>query len=123
MALVSILSEILGRPRIVDVLGELMIFITPIWVAIIVGVLVGWNWKPNWANLGRGMLGSSVSDKSNSLLGSMPSFNSLNFQIPSCIFSSFDGNDEKENSSPPAISDSRFLVVLSIIFFFFPETE
>ncbi|KGN53329.1 uncharacterized protein LOC101209389 [Cucumis sativus] len=112
MALLSILAEILGRPRIVDVFGELMILIAPLWIAVIVGVLVGWTWKPKWANLGREMMDSSVSDDSKSsstsfsLLGSFPSFNSLNFQMPSCILSSFDGKDEKETSSMPSSSDS-----------------
>lgn len=106
MALLSILAEILGRPRIVDVLGELMILIAPLWIAVIVGVLVGWTWKPKWANLGRDSKSTSTSF---SLLGSIPSFNSLNFQMPSCILSSFDGKDEKETSSPPSspVSDSR----------------
>ncbi|KAG7015292.1 StAR-related lipid transfer protein 7, mitochondrial [Cucurbita argyrosperma subsp. argyrosperma] len=112
MALLSILSEILGKPRIVDVLGELMVLIAPLWIAVSVGVLVGWSWKPKWANLGREMLGSSGSDESKStstsfsLLGSIPSFNSLNFQMPSCLLSSFDGKDEKETSSSPSNSDS-----------------
>lgn len=112
MALLSILAEILGRPRIVDVFGELMILIAPLWIAVIVGVLVGWTWKPKWANLGREMMDSSVSDDSKSsstsfsLLGSFPSFNSLNFQMPSSILSSFDGKDEKETSSMPSSSDS-----------------
>ena len=112
MALLSILSEILGKPRIVDVLGELMVLIAPLWIAVIVGVLVGWSWKPKWANLGREMLDSSGSDESKStstsfsLLGSIPSFNSLNFQMPSCLLSSFDGKDEKETSSSPSNSDS-----------------
>ncbi|XP_022984573.1 uncharacterized protein LOC111482829 [Cucurbita maxima] len=112
MALLSILSEILGKPRIVDVLGELMVLIAPLWIAVIVGVLVGWTWKPKWANLGREMLDSSGSDESKStstsfsLLGSIPSFNSLNFQMPSCLLSSFDGKDEKETSSFTSNSDS-----------------
>ncbi|GMP35377.1 hypothetical protein CsSME_00007836 [Camellia sinensis var. sinensis] len=51
MALVSALFEILQRPTIWDVLIELMIFMAPLWIAVFIGVMVGWAWKPNWANL------------------------------------------------------------------------
>ena len=47
----SVLSEILQRPTIVDVLNEFMMLIVPLWVVVFVGVLVGWAWKPKWTNV------------------------------------------------------------------------
>ncbi|KAK9275566.1 hypothetical protein L1049_022833 [Liquidambar formosana] len=118
MPLVSALWEILQRPTIGDVLGELVLFMATLWIAVIVGVLVGWAWKPKWANLGRGMLVCSVSkdplqesstssssDKiSQSLmgLGSIPSLNSLKLPLPSCISWISDcGVDKEETFSVP----------------------
>ncbi|KAJ7952220.1 StAR-related lipid transfer protein like [Quillaja saponaria] len=61
MALLSVLLGILQRPTILDVLRELIMFMAPVWIAVILGVLVGWAWKPKWANLGRDLLNCSVS--------------------------------------------------------------
>ncbi|XP_061342636.1 uncharacterized protein LOC133288824 isoform X2 [Gastrolobium bilobum] len=41
--------EILQRPTIVDILGDFLMFIAPLWIAVIFGVIVGWVWKPEWA--------------------------------------------------------------------------
>ncbi|KAL8053280.1 hypothetical protein ABFS82_05G061400 [Erythranthe guttata] len=74
MALVSAFLEILQRPNFGDVIFELIVFTTPIWVAVFVGVLLGWAWKPNWANLKLDFLDSaakiSKGDANNSSLSS-----------------------------------------------------
>ncbi|PON83664.1 START domain containing protein [Trema orientale] len=61
MALVEALQRILERPTMMGVCTEMMIFLSPIWVAFLVGVMVGWGWKPNWANFGEDNLGCSSS--------------------------------------------------------------
>ncbi|MED6222367.1 hypothetical protein PIB30_063619 [Stylosanthes scabra] len=33
-----------------DILSDLFVFIAPIWIAVIVGVVLGWAWKPKWAD-------------------------------------------------------------------------
>ncbi|KAK6948027.1 START domain [Dillenia turbinata] len=105
MALLSVLLEILQKPSMGDVLAELAMLIAPIWIAVFVGVLVGWSWKPKWANFGivrhkledtSPSLSVSASDTNNfssapsssatSLgLASISSLNSLKLQMPSCI--------------------------------------
>lgn len=90
MALVSALFEIFQKPSIGDVLLELMVFTTPIWVAIVVGVLVGWAWKPKWANLCR---------------DSFSSIPSLKLQMPRC-FSWI----SEESSSPLTLNSSSSLL-------------
>ncbi|GAA0143797.1 hypothetical protein LIER_04398 [Lithospermum erythrorhizon] len=87
MALVALLLEVLQRPT----MGDLMILTIPIWVAVILGVLVGWAWKPHWVDnfdvtdsvkckidqeSAKGMLSSLLN-----LVG----LNSLKMQLPSCI--------------------------------------
>ncbi|KAG5255311.1 Polyketide cyclase/dehydrase and lipid transport superfamily protein [Salix suchowensis] len=63
MALGSVLLEILQRPTVGEVLGEILIFVIPLWVAVAIGVIVGWAWRPKWAsNLsGEMLLDSKVS--------------------------------------------------------------
>ncbi|KAL1294444.1 hypothetical protein HN51_055225 [Arachis hypogaea] len=34
----------------VDILSDLVVFIAPLWIAVIVGVVLGWAWKPKWAD-------------------------------------------------------------------------
>lgn len=116
MALWSILLEILKRPTFGDVLAELVMFVIPLWIAVIVGVLVGWAWKPKWANLGRTMLDSSVSKDSVKAVASPPSslittLNSMKFQLPSFMSRTAEDGVRKDSSSaPPDIrDDSRFV--------------
>ncbi|GAB4858109.1 hypothetical protein Ancab_016011 [Ancistrocladus abbreviatus] len=66
MALVSMLSAILKRPTLWDVVMELMIFVVPLWIAVAVGVVVGWAWRPKWINLSREFSCDSDSPSSSS---------------------------------------------------------
>ena len=125
MMLVSVLLEILRRPTIGDVLAELMMFMAPLWIAVVVGVLVGWTWKPKWANLGREMLDcSSVPSNSSpappaassstvaapsSVSASIPCLNSLKLQLPSCISWIGDDGIDKSLMAPTGDSDCRFV--------------
>lgn len=103
MAVVSAFLEVLQKPTIGDVLVELMALTTPIWAAIVVGVLLGWAWKPKWANLSVGFLDSaaaaggeekkSAAALSSQLAASFPSLSSLkrHFSL------------EAANPSPPSV--------------------
>ncbi|KAG2680638.1 hypothetical protein I3843_11G108500 [Carya illinoinensis] len=109
MALLSALLEILRRPTMLDVLSELMLFIAPLWLAIIVGLLVGWAWKPKWA---KNLTNCSMSDASlpsptaslSAYFASFPSLNALKFQLPNCV--SCNGDDKESPSVPPAATGS-----------------
>ncbi|KAG1354070.1 stAR-related lipid transfer protein 7, mitochondrial-like [Cocos nucifera] len=57
MALIlDALIEILRKPTVGDVVTELALFATPLWIAVLVGLFVGWAWRPRWAAgiVGRG---------------------------------------------------------------------
>ncbi|KAF5734368.1 hypothetical protein HS088_TW16G00817 [Tripterygium wilfordii] len=112
MALASVLLEILGRPTIGDVLSDLMIYMAPLWIGVIVGVLIGWTWKPTWANLGWEMLNSSISKASRETassssespigFGSFSMFDSLKVHLPGYIsWTSDDGVPKDDFSVPP----------------------
>ncbi|GMJ14999.1 membrane related protein CP5 [Hibiscus trionum] len=116
MALVSVFLEILRKPTIGDVLSELMFFIAPLCGAVIVGVLVGWAWKPKWANIGREILIDSSgskdsapapSDSSSSSFGFISSLNSIKSQFPSCnSWISDDGAQKGSFALPPTLDSN-----------------
>lgn len=111
MVLVSTLVEIFQRPSIGDVIAELMMVIAPLWIAVLVGVLVGWSWKPKWANL-YGAIDSSPSSSSlfQQLSGSIPSLSSLKLQLPTFI--SDNSSINKEGSSSMSATGCRLVPTL-----------
>ncbi|KAK2998628.1 hypothetical protein RJ639_023587 [Escallonia herrerae] len=130
MALISAILEILQRPTIGDVLTELMMLMTPLWIAVFVGVLVGWAWRPKWANLIDSSKSKGSSDSSpissfsglvqplfSTGLGSIPGLNSLKMQLPSCI-SWTDGDDDGGFHQPSLPNSDCRLVELQFSFDF-----
>lgn len=103
MVLLSTLLGILQKPTIGDVIIEMMLFIAPIWIAVVVGVLVGWSWKPSWANLSgvKDCFDSTASSSSKTLSSRMSLQNvltgltSIKSQLPSCV----SWNSETETSA------------------------
>ncbi|CAL5433558.1 unnamed protein product [Camellia sinensis] len=97
------LFEILQRSTI----GDVFMLMAPLWIAILVGVFVGWAWKPKWANLiansfdcsaskGGGGAGGASSSSSYSSSSSSPlpigfcsipnlNLNPFKLQLSSCI--------------------------------------
>lgn len=61
MAVISLLLEVLKKPSIWDMLFDLILLTVPLWIAVFVGVVVGWAWRPNWA-----IFGGSVTQKQSS---------------------------------------------------------
>ncbi|KAL3499115.1 hypothetical protein ACH5RR_041847 [Cinchona calisaya] len=93
-----VLVEIFQRSTSIwDVVTELLMFAAPLWIAVVVGVLLGWAWKPKWANFNAEMIFQQLS-------GSVPSLlNSLKLQLPICI----SGSDYDDISPlPSSISTS-----------------
>ncbi|PRQ16747.1 putative START-like domain-containing protein [Rosa chinensis] len=110
MALASALLEILRRPTIVEMLGELVKFITPLWIAVIVGVFVGWAWRPKWVTVvGRELLDSSTQKESSSSSPPAPSttcgisISSLSSLLPNCI--PWAADDRNLNQAPTTNND------------------
>ncbi|XP_047337333.1 uncharacterized protein LOC124941109 [Impatiens glandulifera] len=110
MALTSVLWEILQRPTVWDIMIDLFVLTIPIWIAVFVGVLVGWSWKPKWVNLSVDGLDSiSSSNITNTSFGSFPYLNSLKLQLPGCVSWSSDAglvNESSSSSSTPSFDDS-----------------
>ncbi|XP_078166953.1 polyketide cyclase/dehydrase and lipid transport superfamily protein [Carex rostrata] len=47
--ILNCLIEILKKPAFGDIFSELAIFFAPLWIALAVGLFVGWAWRPTWA--------------------------------------------------------------------------
>ncbi|XP_022159579.1 uncharacterized protein LOC111025953 isoform X2 [Momordica charantia] len=118
MAVNSFLFETAESPTAYDLVFKILMFIARLWVGIIVGVLVGWIWKPKWADSGRDLFNSSkLKDNlpSSCFAGSISSLNSLKIQLPRCLNLTSDCAVEKEvlaDHQPPtaaAISSSSKL--------------
>lgn len=45
--------EILKRSTVGDAFMEVVFFFIPLWVAVLIGLFIGWAWKPKWAFLSR----------------------------------------------------------------------
>lgn len=105
--------ETAEAPTAYDLLFKILMFIARLWVGIIVGVLVGWIWKPKWADSGRDLFNSSkLKDNlpSSSFVGSISSLSSLKIQLPRCLNLTSNCGDEKEVlADPPTASISRFV--------------
>lgn len=110
MALVSAFLEILNRPTVGDMVFELMVFMVPVWVAVLAGVLVGWAWKPKWVKLNMDFLDSTLMNGESKVLSqfaaSLPSVSSLKLQVPSRISRVSDLRDEKERSHLSSIPNA-----------------
>ncbi|XP_024996077.1 uncharacterized protein LOC112529185 [Cynara cardunculus var. scolymus] len=109
MALVGALLKILQGPNLWNVLPDLMVFMLPLWIAVLFGVLVGWVWRPRWANSAINNLTTTYlppkSYSSIDIVSSIPTFNSLKSQLPSYFFPFSDmGTLEVASSGPSSIS-------------------
>ncbi|XP_042506513.1 uncharacterized protein LOC122082803 [Macadamia integrifolia] len=122
MALISAFFDILERPTIGDVFRELVMFFSPLWIAVLIGLVIGWSWKPRWATLGRDKMDFLVSCPTSLLpsssflpgsisppsfgFGSIPKgFSFLKPQLPSCIsWMSDDGLEKTTFSAPAAVT-------------------
>lgn len=80
-------------------LEELVLFGGPLWIALIVGIVVGWLWRPKWVESGRDKLGCNHS----SCFG----LTSLKNQLPSISFSSWVMGDDGAEKEIFSTSDSN----------------
>lgn len=44
------MSQVFQRQAVMDTLMDVMMCLVPVWLAVIIGLIVGWAWKPRWAS-------------------------------------------------------------------------
>lgn len=77
--------------------ADLLVFVAPLWIAVVVGVLVGWVWRPKWAYL--------TEDDDDKLSSDSPPkfFSFFNFQLPTSILKS----NSHSFPDPPSLSSPQ----------------
>ncbi|XP_008778542.2 uncharacterized protein LOC103698325 [Phoenix dactylifera] len=99
MALIlDALIEILRKPTVGDVVTELALFAAPLWIAVLVGLFVGWAWRPRWA---AGLLGGEKA-----ILGGRPvtsRVDSLKAQLPGSVTCSVSGKSSGSEAKMVAV--------------------
>lgn len=45
------LVEFLRRPTITETLVDILLCAVPIWLAVMIGLVIGWSWRPRWTGL------------------------------------------------------------------------
>ncbi|XP_062108173.1 uncharacterized protein LOC133819044 isoform X3 [Humulus lupulus] len=45
------LVEFLRRPSITETLVDILLCAVPIWLAVMIGLVIGWSWRPRWTGL------------------------------------------------------------------------
>lgn len=43
--------ELINKPAIMETFVDILVCIVPIWVAIMIGLMIGWSWRPRWTGL------------------------------------------------------------------------
>ncbi|XP_042486733.1 uncharacterized protein LOC122066955 [Macadamia integrifolia] len=43
--------EILKKPAVFETFVDILVCAVPIWVAVMIGLVIGWSWKPRWTGL------------------------------------------------------------------------
>lgn len=114
MSLVQSFYDMFENPSILGVCTGMLLFLGPIWVAFLAGVVIGWAWKPKWASLRREELSCSLAKSfdwcSASSSPSKSAFSSLKgseLQSPNPEPLLLDkGMNKRPSSSPPTEYDS-----------------
>ncbi|CAH2041077.1 unnamed protein product, partial [Thlaspi arvense] len=43
--------DVVKRPEIVETLVDILVCAVPIWLAVMIGLVIGWSWRPRWSGL------------------------------------------------------------------------
>ncbi|MQL75824.1 hypothetical protein Taro_008217 [Colocasia esculenta] len=43
--------ELIMRPAVAEAVLDVLICAVPIWVAVMIGLVIGWSWRPRWTGL------------------------------------------------------------------------
>ncbi|XP_008805969.1 uncharacterized protein LOC103718779 isoform X1 [Phoenix dactylifera] len=109
--------DFMRRPAVVETLIDILLCAVPIWVAVMIGLVIGWSWRPRWT----GLLFLGMRSKFRFLWTAPPglgarrlwlAFTALSaFSVCRKLWSSFKGKGEgspapEDSASRPAVSMS-----------------
>ncbi|KAJ4969539.1 hypothetical protein NE237_016240 [Protea cynaroides] len=106
------LMEILKKPAVVETFVDILVCVVPIWVAVMIGLLIGWSWRPRWT----GLVFLGLRSKFRFLWTAPPGFGARRlwlactalsaFSVASRLWSNFKGKGEEStvsDSSPGSV--------------------
>ncbi|VFQ85384.1 unnamed protein product [Cuscuta campestris] len=105
------LAELVNKPAVVEAFVDILVCIVPIWVAVMIGLLIGWSWRPRWT----GILAIGLRSKLNRILWTIPpgfgarrlwlAFTALSaFSVGSRLWGNFRGRSRKPTSVADDVS-------------------
>lgn len=45
------MMEFLKRPSVTETFVDILLCAVPIWMAVMIGMVIGWSWRPRWTGL------------------------------------------------------------------------
>ena len=43
--------DFMKKPSVIETLLDILLCAVPIWVAVMIGLVIGWSWRPRWTGL------------------------------------------------------------------------
>ncbi|KAM3233573.1 hypothetical protein P3L10_018932 [Capsicum annuum] len=101
--------ELINKPAVMETFVDILLCLVPIWVAVMIGLVIGWSWRPRWT----GLVFLGLRSKINRFVWTIPpgfgarrvwlAFTALSaFSVGSKLWFNFHGRTRK----PSAVADS-----------------
>ncbi|CAL1396472.1 unnamed protein product [Linum trigynum] len=110
------LMELLKNPSITETFVDILLCAVPIWLAVMIGLLIGWSWRPRWT----GLVFLGLRSKVRFLWTAPPGFGARRlwlaftalsaFSVCRTIWSNFKGKREKSAAAAASSSASAAAV-------------
>lgn len=102
------LMEFMKRPSIAETLVDILLCAVPIWLAVMIGLVIGWSWRPRWT----GLVFLGLRSKFRFIWTAPPGFGARRlwlaftalsaFSACRALWNNFEGKGEKSASAPSA---------------------
>ncbi|XP_055830369.1 uncharacterized protein LOC129899426 isoform X2 [Solanum dulcamara] len=107
--------ELMNKPAIMETFVDILVCVVPIWVAIMIGLLIGWSWRPRWT----GLVFLGLRSKINRFFWTVPpgfgarrlwlAFTALSaFSVGRKLWFNFHGRTRKPDSASGSVSVDQF---------------
>lgn len=47
----NLIIDLFNKPSLIETFVDILFFTVPIWLAVMIGVVIGWAWTPRWTSL------------------------------------------------------------------------
>nr|GMD80284.1 stAR-related lipid transfer protein 7, mitochondrial-like [Ipomoea batatas] len=103
--------ELVNKPAVMEAFVDILVCIVPIWMAVMIGLMIGWSWRPRWT----GILALGLRAKLNRIVWTAPpgfgarrlwfAFTAVSaFSVGRRLWNSFRGRTRKPSSETVDVS-------------------